>query len=207
VSTITMTRRVLLTAPALLVAAPRVIEAATFEINYRLWMGDYAQFKPSKVAVVLLNKSYGTASDYGEGVLLQGGIRPLFFFTGRVGVGPWHGFLTGAVTAWAEFVDLRTGDIATGKKVKFYKFDRIDVRFWDGSSVQVELHCVSCSDAWQVVYGTERNPDGTLLNADRANGCRTRECRGTRPAPTHVNGVRVFALSWSWSSNPEEWES
>jgi len=201
-----MNRRDLIVAPAALLLpttallVPETAQAALpAEGKYRTWddTGSLAMFKPSVVPVVQLDASFGTSSNYGEDVLVSAGVRPVFHFTGRVGLGPWYGAFTGNIRPYAEVIDVRSG-----LKYNLYKYDRIQVRFADGSTIEVQFVCATCSVPFILNYRSARDKYGTRLYPRRC-GSGTKKCSGTigrYDPPTSLNGLLVFSISLSFGS-------
>lgn len=149
------------------VATPTLVLLPTFSfatippppisIWYLLFIAD-GIYNLSNLRTIELPPSAGTCQNYTRsGVTIA--VRANFTFTGNWNYGAWQMMTGSPIYKWWEAYDKRTG-----RFVKLWEGERIEVYFADKSRVKVTFRGPHASYPFDPIVGTERLPDGKRLN-------------------------------------------
>lgn len=192
-------RDLLLLSGSTLILGPTLVHATIPPPPASLWYLIFIRdgvYKITGFYTVTLPASYGTCQNYDE-IDVSQAVRGLFTFTGASNVSPWQMLIGSPSYEWWEVLDKRNGRI-----FRLWKYDRFEVRFADKSRVKVVFQGGKASTLFWPLAGSERRPDGTLLNPPDRRGTLGGDGK-SRDGEGGATPVRPSNLNFLWSPAPQ----
>lgn len=196
-------RELLLAAPALIIL-PRLAYATIppppASLWYLLFIAD-GIYKISNLLIIDLPPDAGTCQNYTASDVTIGFSRHLTY-TKLTGISTWH-LMTGApYFRWWEYYDRRNQ-----RYVRLYQGDKIEARFADKSRVTVIFRGPNAVIPFEPLRGTERLPNGALLNPPDRRGTLGGDGKGRDESGGFVTKITpsIATFKWSYSTQETPW--